>query len=108
MPLPIRKSLQAVADLAGIADYLWQEAGERTSDRFLQAAEKAITDLAAMPGLGAAWGSALTRLADIRTWGVPGFRKWIIFYRESAQGLEVLRVLHGARDLTDKDITEIV
>jgi len=28
MSLPIRKSLQALADLAGIADDLWQEAGE--------------------------------------------------------------------------------
>lgn len=107
MSLPIRKSSQALADLAGIADYLGQEAGATTSNRFLHAAEKAICDLASMPGMGAPWESPHARLAGVRTWPVPGFRKWLIFYREAAQELEILRVLHGTRDLFATDISDI-
>lgn len=107
MSLQIRKSLQALADIASIADYLWQEASEATTERFLDAVEKAVADLAGMPGMGAPWQSPLMRLAGIRAWPVPGFRKWLIFYREVSGELEVLRVLHGARDLFAADITDL-
>jgi hypothetical protein len=35
MTLPQRKTPQAIADLADIADYLWQQVGEATAERFL-------------------------------------------------------------------------
>ena len=107
MSRSIRKSRQALVDLADIADYLWQGTGEATSDRFLQAAEQAITDLAGMPGMGAPWESPHTKLTGLRAWPVPGFRKWLIFYRDLGHELEILRVLHGARDLFTADITDI-
>jgi plasmid stabilization system protein ParE len=38
-------------------------------------------------------------LADIRTWRVPGFRNHLICYRATPDGIEVIAVVHGARDL---------
>ena len=39
------------------------------------------------------------RLAGLRSWPVPGFPKHLIFYRVDEDLVEVVRVLHGARDL---------
>ena len=38
---------------------------------------------------------------NIRSWVVTEFTSYLIFYRELADGsgVEILRVLHGARDL---------
>ena len=33
-------------------------------------------------------------------WPIPRFEKYLIFYRFNDDTLEVIRVLHGARDLT--------
>jgi toxin ParE1/3/4 len=38
-------------------------------------------------------------LRGLRWWRVKGFKRYIIFYRPSLQGIEVLRVLHAARDI---------
>ncbi len=32
-------------------------------------------------------------------WPIPGFKKYLIFYRPIRNGIEVGRVLHGAMDL---------
>ncbi|MFC1707767.1 DDE-type integrase/transposase/recombinase [Planctomycetota bacterium] len=38
-------------------------------------------------------------LAGIRMWSIRGFKNHLIFYRPSPEGLDVVRVLHGARDI---------
>lgn len=35
----------------------------------------------------------------IRQWRLPGFENYLIFYRPLDDGVEILRVLHGARDI---------
>ena len=35
----------------------------------------------------------------LRTWLSPAFRNYLIFYRELPDGVEIVRVLHGARDI---------
>jgi len=39
------------------------------------------------------------RLSGLRQWRVKGFESYLIFYRPIPEGIEVLRVLHGARDI---------
>lgn len=34
-----------------------------------------------------------------RSWGIPGFRNWIVFYRVQGETVQLQRVMHGARDL---------
>jgi toxin ParE1/3/4 len=38
-------------------------------------------------------------LEGLRLWPVPGFERHLIFYVERADYIDVLRVLHGARDI---------
>ena len=35
----------------------------------------------------------------MRMWTVPGFPKYLVFYRASADELHILRIIHGARDI---------
>jgi len=36
----------------------------------------------------------------LRRWPVPGFRNYLIFYRPTETGVNIVRVLHGSRDIT--------
>jgi toxin ParE1/3/4 len=38
-------------------------------------------------------------LADLPVSPLSRFKKYLIFYRQVAAGIEVVRVLHGARDI---------
>jgi len=38
----------------------------------------------------------LSEAPDLRSWPV---RSWLVFFRNDARGLEVVRILHGSRDL---------
>jgi toxin ParE1/3/4 len=85
-------------DLSAILDYL----GERSpaaADRFVEAVPRALDKLAQFPGAGSLRTFRDARLRGVRTWHVPGFRKYLIIYRPIEGGIEVLAVLHGARNL---------
>jgi len=76
--------------------------GERNLDaaeRFLVAAEEACRKLSEMPGMGRLREFAQPELAGIRSWPIGGFENYLIFYRETSEGVDVLRVIHGARDI---------
>jgi toxin ParE1/3/4 len=67
--------------------------------RFIAAVEQAFERLAAMPEIGPVRQFRNPRLLGIRMWPVPGFRNYLIFYRIAADEIQILRVLHAARDL---------
>jgi toxin ParE1/3/4 len=69
------------------------------ADRFLAAADSAFEQLAQMPEMGSPREFRNPYLVGIRQWRIPGFEKYLIFYRPIADGIEILRVLHGARDI---------
>ena len=70
-------------------------------DRFLDAADRTFADLVAMPGMGHRAILGNRRLAETRSWRIKGFENWLVFYRVTDQAVEILRVLHGARDLEE-------
>jgi toxin ParE1/3/4 len=43
------------------------------------------------------------RMRDLRSWPVPGFRKYIVFYRVTEEEITIVRILHGARDYYGMD-----
>ena len=53
-----------------------------------------------MPGIGKPSRFSNPTLADIRQYSIKGFGRYLIFYRATDSGVEILRVLHGARDLS--------
>lgn len=67
--------------------------------RFLDAVEETMQLLLEKPELGVVRVFRRQELAGIRSFSVKGFDKHLIFYRPLESGIEVLRVIHGARDL---------
>lgn len=67
--------------------------------RVVEAAFETFKKLADEPGLGRPRKFSHPRLKDIRTWQISGFSSYQIFYHPTAEGIEVLHVYHGARDI---------
>jgi toxin ParE1/3/4 len=67
--------------------------------RFLAAAQKLYGLLAAIPEFGARWKAEDARFADLRHFAIPKFSNYVVFYRPLPDGVEIVHVLHGARDL---------
>jgi toxin ParE1/3/4 len=90
----IFKSEQAGNDLLDAFTYIGKD-NPRAAEHFMDAVEAAIQRLEDLPGLGRVWNSSLARLDGIRCWPIPKFQKYIIFYRQTKSGIDVLRVLHS-------------
>ncbi|MHB1307326.1 MAG: type II toxin-antitoxin system RelE/ParE family toxin [Limisphaerales bacterium] len=95
----IAKRSPAYQDLRRHALYLAAEAGAPVAARFLGAAEQAFATLAKMPGVGRVRRFPHAEVGELRSWAVPNFERYLIFYRALPEGIEVVRVLHGMRDL---------
>ena len=95
----ILKKPQVERDLIDHFSYIARDK-IKPAERFLQMAEESFSRLAANPSLGQPWESPLPQLAGIRVHPMPSpYRKYLVFYRQIENGVEVLTVLHGARDL---------
>jgi toxin ParE1/3/4 len=95
----IVKFPQAEADLIGCYAYLAEHATVKTADRFLVATERTLASLAKSPGIGAAHKSNKRHLSGLRSLPVSKFRKFILFYQTFDDRIELVRVVHGARDI---------
>jgi antitoxin ParD1/3/4/toxin ParE1/3/4 len=85
---------EALADLQEIRDYLREHAGGSVANRIRLELLEAMRKLAASPGLG----HFRVDLADesLRFWLV---RSWFVIFRAETRPLQVVRVLHSARDV---------
>jgi toxin ParE1/3/4 len=89
---------QAVVDLDDQALFIAidnMEAGLR----LYAAAHDAYARLLEMPELGTRCEVGTVELEGLRMWPIPGFPNHLIFYRPNAAGVEIVRVLHAARDI---------
>ena len=71
----------------------------QAAERFIDAVEEAFKLLASRPGIGSLRRFRNKTLEGIRMWPVKGFEKHLIFYRPRVKSIEIIRVLHGARDI---------
>ncbi len=69
------------------------------AERFVEQARLDFEALARMPDMGPRHPMKHPRLKDLRFWPIKHFNNFLIFYRPIENGIEVIRVLHGARDL---------
>ena len=67
--------------------------------RFLQATSDTFEQLAEMPGMGAPRRFNNPKLAGVRMWPIRGFENYLSFYLTTEESIQVLRVLHGARNI---------
>ena len=101
MSRAIHRGRKARQDLVDIFRDHVREAGLRVAQRFFAQAEATFTRLAGMPGMGAPYEHEHPALAGVRVFPVSRFKKYLVFYRPVADGIEIVRVLHGARDIPD-------
>ena len=94
----IRRRPKALDAIIEQAEYIGAES-PTAAERFLDAVEETFRQLDEMPGMGHRHESADPRLAGIRVWAVKGFRSHLIFYRIVDGGIDVVTLLHAARDL---------
>jgi toxin ParE1/3/4 len=67
--------------------------------RVIEAAYETFKTLATNPGLGRLRQFRSPRLRDVRSWRITSFENYLIFYRPVPDGVQVLHVYHGARDI---------
>ena len=96
----ILRRARARQDLVAIYRHYSREAGMGIAERFLATAEAAFRRVAAIPGSGARYPSEVRAFGELRFTPLPSrFKKYLVFYRPVEGGVEIIRVLHGARDL---------
>ena len=86
-------------DLDDYADYLGREASLEVALRFLAAGHETFALLASQPNIG--WPAHLQHpaLKTLRVFRVTGFERMLILYRPLPNGVDILRVVHGSRNL---------
>jgi toxin ParE1/3/4 len=98
MPLPVLKMSQAKADLVEIADYIAEDNPE-AAQALLDAAEATFAFLASLPSVGRAYRVQSPAAQGMRVWRVEGFEHYLILYRSVESRIDIVRVLHGSRDI---------
>lgn len=99
MSATIRKLRRARLDLVDFFYYFVSKGSIPTARRFLSQAEATFQRLASMPGIGTRYEPHEPLYADLRYFPISRFRDYLVFYRPVPGGIEMFRVLHGARDL---------
>ncbi|HWB53906.1 MAG TPA: type II toxin-antitoxin system RelE/ParE family toxin [Tepidisphaeraceae bacterium] len=85
-------------DLHTIVSYLAPR-NEQAARRFIASAFAAMHGLSEMPERGSPKRFRRHGGSPIRSWGVPGFRKYVIYFVVERDEVIILAVLHGARDV---------
>lgn len=70
-----------------------------TALQFFDAVRQTFAKLAQMPGMGRSYPVTNPRLEGLRKWSVKGFEKHLIFYLSLDDYIEIVRILHAARDI---------
>ena len=98
MSVRILRRIKAAVDAEEIADYFATDSLE-AAIRFLETTETTIQFLAESPSIGTPFKIDHPDLSNLRTIRVQGFPNHVIFYVEHPNAIEVVRIMHGARDL---------
>lgn len=87
------RSTRARADLIEIWNYIENHSGESRADSLLRLLDQKCAMLARTPQIGR---MRHDLLPDLRSFAAGSY---VIFYRPIDDGIEVVRVLHGARNI---------
>lgn len=98
-PVPVRVRPRARQDIDSGFNHYLDEAGADVALRFADEVEKSLHLLARQPGLGSQRYAAMLRWPAVRGWPL---RPWpyVVLYVQHAGHLEIVRVLHTARDIS--------
>ena len=98
MSLRILQRARARQDILEIIAYI-AERNPQAAERVFATYERSLTSLARSPQIGWRYPTDNPRLSGLRAFPIGRFRSYLIFYLHTADSLDVIRVLHGRRDL---------
>jgi toxin ParE1/3/4 len=96
--LPIQFALEADAEIEDCYAHIAAESSV-AAERFQEALSQAFERISTHPGIGAEWSAIAQAVPGIRRWAVRGFPNHLILYRVMPERIDVVALLHGARDL---------
>jgi toxin ParE1/3/4 len=89
---------QAIRDLLELAEHIAAD-NLAAAERLLDAFERSVELLRTVPTMGSVCRVRTGRVKGLRVVAIRGFPRYLVLYRFDDPRLEVLRVIHGARDL---------
>jgi toxin ParE1/3/4 len=81
--------------------HLAEQATVEVAKRYFAAVDQTCARLAKQPHSGSPYDPGVARLEGMRRAPVSGFTAYLLFYMPRTGGIDVVRVLHGARDIED-------
>ncbi|MGH8608175.1 MAG: type II toxin-antitoxin system RelE/ParE family toxin [Gammaproteobacteria bacterium] len=66
---------------------------------FWTRSQQALATISQQPAIGSLRYAHLPMLDGLRMWVVPGFENYLVFYIERGHFIDIVRVLHAARDI---------
>ncbi|MBP1152541.1 type II toxin-antitoxin system RelE/ParE family toxin [Methylocaldum sp. RMAD-M] len=91
-------SKKAEEDIASIVAYIALD-HPSASQAFRESIRHTCSLLVEMPEMAPFCNFGHSRLMDIRLWPLKHFEKYLLIYRVTEEFLEIIRVVHGARNL---------
>jgi len=79
--------------------YFGEQGSVEVAERYFEAFDKTCALLMQHPHAGKPYDAGVSRLARLRRFLVKDFENYLIFYIPRRSGIEIVRVLHAARDV---------
>jgi toxin ParE1/3/4 len=89
----------ATQDLRLQANYILGNGNVAAAENFLELAEATFAQILIAPRIGKSVDFVFDHMGEVRQWRIKNFQDYLVFYRVQDDRVEILRVLHGARDL---------
>ena len=94
---PIIQSAKADADLKAATEY-FQEESTALALKLLEQVAKAYEHISNSPSSGSLRYAEILDIDGLRYWPCQRFH-YLVFYREQAKHIDILRILHAHRDI---------
>jgi toxin ParE1/3/4 len=92
---------RATQDLRQQANYILSNGNVTAAEQFLELTEATFDRILSTPRIGKQVSFVLDSMGEVRQWQIKDFHDYLVFYRVQEDRIEILRVLHGARDLAN-------
>ena len=89
----------AAADILEQADWYVAQSGEALAKRWENAVTAAVLRVVSRRAAGTPCRFQSPELRGVRRTTISGFPKHLLFYRVEEGAIQILRIVHGARDL---------
>ncbi len=86
-------------DIVDQAEYLRRHQSLQTGLRFYRAADETFRLIASQPEIGTRAEFRSSFLRGVRMFPLKRFPNHLVFYRRVENDVEIIRILHGARDI---------